>query len=100
MRTKFKTMPLSIVILISYILQFGCVSSTVSTDEKNQITMAEIYYEQIEENIEDGPKYLPNPTLRMYVFAHFVGEEQIPIPGYATKFNLYQKPPYALEGES
>lgn len=42
---------------------------------------------------------LPNPTLVLYVFPHLVGNERVPVPGYATTFQLYAKPEYALPGE-
>ena len=42
---------------------------------------------------------LPNPTLVMYVFPHLVGEERLPVPGYATTFPMYRQLEYALPGE-
>ena len=42
---------------------------------------------------------LPNPTLVMYVFPHLVGEERVPVPGYATTFPMYRQVEYALPGE-
>jgi conjugative transfer region lipoprotein (TIGR03751 family) len=42
---------------------------------------------------------LPNPTLVMYVFPHLAGDEQVPIPGYATAFTMYEQVEYALPGE-
>lgn len=42
---------------------------------------------------------LPNPTLVMYVFPHLSASGRA-VPGYATSFQLYDKPPYALPGES
>ncbi len=42
---------------------------------------------------------LPNPTLVMYVFPHLVGEERLPVPGYATTFPMYRQVEYALPGE-
>ena len=42
---------------------------------------------------------LPNPTLVMYVFPHLVGEERLPVPGYATAFPMYRQVEYALPGE-
>lgn len=42
---------------------------------------------------------LPNPSLVMYVFPHLADEEQIPVPGYATTFPMYERVEYALPGE-
>ncbi len=42
---------------------------------------------------------LPNPTLVMYVFPHLVGEERVPVPGYAITFPMYRQVEYALPGE-
>jgi conjugative transfer region lipoprotein (TIGR03751 family) len=42
---------------------------------------------------------LPNPTLVMYVFPHLAGEDQVPVPGYATAFPFYEQVEYALPGE-
>jgi conjugative transfer region lipoprotein (TIGR03751 family) len=42
---------------------------------------------------------LPNPPLVMYVFPHLNGNGR-PVPGYATSFPFYEKPEYALPGES
>lgn len=42
---------------------------------------------------------LPNPSLVMYVFPHLADEEQVPVPGYATTFPMYERVEYALPGE-
>lgn len=41
---------------------------------------------------------LPNPGIVMYVYPHLVGSgtEQVPVPGYATVFNLYQQDHYEI----
>jgi hypothetical protein len=41
----------------------------------------------------------PNPQLIMYVYPHFAGKDGIPIPGYYTAFNGYEKDHYALSKE-
>jgi conjugative transfer region lipoprotein (TIGR03751 family) len=43
---------------------------------------------------------LPNPQLVMYVYPHLSGENEAPVPGYKTAFNLYERNYYTLEGES
>ncbi|MBC6414499.1 MAG: TIGR03751 family conjugal transfer lipoprotein [Chromatiales bacterium] len=40
---------------------------------------------------------LPNPKIVLYVFPHIA--EGVPVPGYATSFNLYEKDHYALPAE-
>jgi len=42
---------------------------------------------------------LPNPELVMYVYPHFAGNDQLPVPGYSTAFPLYDKVYYSLPGE-
>ena len=42
---------------------------------------------------------LSNPTLVMYVFPHLAGDDQVPVPGYATVFPFYERVEYALPGE-
>jgi conjugative transfer region lipoprotein (TIGR03751 family) len=41
---------------------------------------------------------LPNPTLVLYVFPHLTAEG-LPVPGYATAFDVYPSAPFALPGE-
>lgn len=43
---------------------------------------------------------LPNPELKMYVYPHLAGTEEVPIPGYYTAFNAYTRDHYALPSES
>lgn len=42
---------------------------------------------------------LPNPELKMYVFPHVAGKEEVPIPGYYTAFSAYEQDHYALQNE-
>ena len=42
---------------------------------------------------------LPNPELTMYVFPHFAGKDEVPIPGYDTVFNAYEHAHYFLSNE-
>lgn len=42
---------------------------------------------------------LPNPTLVMYVYPHLAGPAHVPIPGYATRFSMYETTEFALPGE-
>lgn len=42
---------------------------------------------------------IPNPELHMYVYPHLAGHDEIPIPGYATVFNVYTRDHYVLSSE-
>ena len=42
---------------------------------------------------------LPNPELKMYVFPHLAGKDEVPVPGYYTAFNSYNQDHYALPNE-
>jgi conjugative transfer region lipoprotein (TIGR03751 family) len=42
---------------------------------------------------------LPNPELRMYIFPHLAGQDQVPVPGYFTVFNVYEHDYYGLGQE-
>ncbi|MEO8401646.1 MAG: TIGR03751 family conjugal transfer lipoprotein [Gammaproteobacteria bacterium] len=43
---------------------------------------------------------LPNPDLKMYIFPHLAGKNEVPIPGYFTEFNSYEHAYYALPNEA
>jgi conjugative transfer region lipoprotein (TIGR03751 family) len=43
---------------------------------------------------------LPNPELKMYVYPHLAGNDEVPIPGYYTAFNAYTQDHYALANET
>jgi conjugative transfer region lipoprotein (TIGR03751 family) len=43
---------------------------------------------------------LPNPELRMFVYYHLAGKEELPIPGYFTVFNAYERDHFALPNET
>lgn len=42
---------------------------------------------------------ISNPELTMYVFPHLAGQDEVPIPGYDTAFNVYTQDHYALATE-
>ncbi len=42
---------------------------------------------------------IPNPELKMYVYPHLAGKDEVPIPGYNTVFNAYTQDHYALPNE-
>lgn len=43
---------------------------------------------------------LPNPELKMYVYPHFAGKDEVPVPGYHTTFNAYTQDHYAPANEA
>ena len=45
-------------------------------------------------------KKVPNPELKMYVYPHLAGQEEVPIPGYFTAFNAFERDYYELPIES
>lgn len=42
---------------------------------------------------------LPNPQSVMYIFGHYAGDEQLPVPGHFTAFPLYLENHYAIPNE-
>lgn len=42
---------------------------------------------------------LPNPTILIYVYPHLATDDRVPIPGYTTAINLYNRDHYALPEE-
>ena len=51
-------------------------------------------------NTQSTFQKLPNPELKMYVYPHLAGHDEIPIPGYYTVFNAYTQDHYALPLET
>ncbi len=42
---------------------------------------------------------LPNPNSLMYVFGHYAGDDELPIPGHFVPFSLYTRTYYAMPNE-
>ena len=57
------------------------------------------YTRDAADEIETRFARLPNPTLVMFIFPHLAGADAVPVPGYATRFPLYERTHYALPGE-
>ncbi len=57
------------------------------------------YVRSAHEEIENRFPRLPNPVLVMFVYPHLAGSEGVPVPGYATRFRMYERTEYALPGE-
>jgi len=43
---------------------------------------------------------IPNPELNLYIYPHLAGQSEVPIPGYYTAFNAYEKDHYLLPQET
>ena len=57
-------------------------------------------YVRTEKNqLEAKFKFLPNPTLYMFVAPHLASQSQVPVPGYLTEFKMWKTEHYALPGE-
>lgn len=39
---------------------------------------------------------ITNPELKIYIYPHLSGTEEVPIPGYTTVFNAYERDHYTL----
>jgi len=57
------------------------------------------YTRDASNELDNTFRLLPNPVLVMYVYPHLSGVEGTPVPGYTTKFSMYDKPEFALPGE-
>jgi conjugative transfer region lipoprotein (TIGR03751 family) len=60
---------------------------------------AEGYLREARTEIDTVFPRLPNPTLVLYIYPHLAGDENVPVPGYATTFPMYERNEYALPGE-
>jgi conjugative transfer region lipoprotein (TIGR03751 family) len=49
--------------------------------------------------IETAFHKVPNPELKMYVYPHLAGKDELPVPGYYTVFNAYTQDHYMLSHE-
>lgn len=111
MRTKM------VIILGILISLTGCKSMTGNVVPPNQLSMEQIYdsMEPNKNDLADIPAIkqkrnpantsegtfhkLPNPELKMYVYPHLAGNDEVPIPGYYTEFNAYTHDHYVLPSE-
>lgn len=64
---------------------------------RHHVTTAQVYPNDRRASGEF--RKLANPELRLYVFPHFAGKDQVPVPGYHTVFNAYDHDHYALASE-
>lgn len=54
---------------------------------------------RIQSTLESQFPKLKNPQSMMYIFGHYAGKEQLPVPGHFTAFPLYEHNYYALPNE-
>jgi conjugative transfer region lipoprotein (TIGR03751 family) len=50
-------------------------------------------------SFDDSPKLLPNPTIMIYVYPHFDGDDQDYVPGHMAYTKFYKETHFALPGE-
>ena len=55
--------------------------------------------EQVMNTLNSQFPTLPNPRSLMYIFGHYAGNDQLPVPGHFVTFSLYNQTYYALPGE-
>ncbi len=72
--------------------------AAVNTGSNNETVTPNI---TVTKKANDAPptnsfKKIPNPELTMYVFPHLAGQAEVPIPGYSTAFNAYDRDHYVL----
>jgi hypothetical protein len=109
---RLLTMLLLLLPLISVLP--GCSHFSGNVVPRTGLTMEQVYDSVIQkkstpQNKQGVPVYttarlcpfykLSNPELKMYVFPHLAGKDQLPIPGYYTVFNAYTQDHYALQRE-
>lgn len=51
------------------------------------------------QTVSEEFRKLPNPEMKLYIYPHLAGEDQVPVPGYFTVFNVYDHDHYALAQE-
>lgn len=108
--------------LISILVLNVCGCTTTSYCNKRQPTMAEVYQEtqqQTDGNILEKVREkmlrqnmykqnvhkkrlfqrLPNPEIVFYVYPHFAGSDDVPVPGYITSIPMFKEVHYAIPGE-
>ena len=54
---------------------------------------------RIVNSLNDQFPTLPNPQNLMYIFGHFAGKGQLPVPGHFVAFPMYNQTHYALPNE-
>ncbi len=111
-------MNVMLILLVTSISLTGCSSMTGNVVPQKGPTMEQVYDSMevedhdkgiINPTVSNAPSIhvtentfhkLPNPELKMYVFPHLAGQDEIPIPGYYTQFNAYTRDYYALPSET
>jgi conjugative transfer region lipoprotein (TIGR03751 family) len=77
------------------------VSDSVNTSVAyNGINQLSPYTHTAENETNNLFPTLPNPQIVMYVYPHLAGQDEAPVPGYSTAFNLFERVHYAMPGET
>lgn len=64
-----------------------------TTDNSGQAFNSEVNSKAVNKEFHQ----IPNPELKLYVFPHLTGNDDVPIPGYTTVFNAYTRDYYTLQ---
>lgn len=57
-------------------------------------------YSSVNQQSAGAPKMLPNPSMQIYVYPHFDGNDQDYIPAHTAYVKLYKQAHFALPGEA
>jgi conjugative transfer region lipoprotein (TIGR03751 family) len=74
-------------------VQTKTISNSQNLNNENRLSA---YTRTSQNEINNLFPQLPNPQLVMYVYPHFAGNEEVPVPGYSTAFYLFEKTHYKL----
>lgn len=57
-------------------------------------------YVRTEKNqLQSKFRFIPNPTMYMFVAPHLSTKDRVPVPGYVTEFKMWEKDQYSMPGE-
>jgi conjugative transfer region lipoprotein (TIGR03751 family) len=80
-------------------VQRSTVSKKESHSQDDLVSGQTVAHQKIlvsNQNEIQGFHKLANPELTLYVYPHIAGSEEVPIPGYYTVFNAYDRDHYVL----
>lgn len=66
----------------------------------NSINTLSPYTRTADNEINNLFPTLPNPQVVMYIYPHLAGQDEAPVPGYSTAFNVFEREHYAMPGET
>ena len=72
-------------------------SSETDSESDSKTALQDFRQKRIRKNIVSSEFHkIPNPELQMYIYPHLAGRDQIPVPGYTTVFNVYERDHYEI----